>query len=58
MEPGKEDVAENNRELAISLEDRVEPGEVIALSSADGWSAADKPVELLAAMRIYAGNDH
>jgi len=38
-------------EATISLEDRIETGEVIELYRANGWSSAEKPVELLAALR-------
>ena len=36
---------------AITLDDRIEQGEVIDLYRANGWSSADKPDELLAALR-------
>ena len=38
-------------EAAISLADRIEEAEVVALYRANGWSSADKPTELLAALR-------
>ena len=38
-------------EAIISLDDRIEPGEVVELYRANGWSSAEKPVELLAALR-------
>ncbi|NCA81717.1 MAG: N-acetyltransferase [Opitutae bacterium] len=38
-------------EAVISLEDRLETEEVIELYGANGWSAAEKPAELLAALR-------
>lgn len=38
-------------EAVISLDDRVETGEVVELYRANGWSAAEKPAELLAALR-------
>ena len=38
-------------EATISLEDRIETGEVIEIYRANGWSSAEKPVELLAALR-------
>ena len=38
-------------EVVISLGDRIETGEVVELYRANGWSSAEKPVELLAALR-------
>ena len=38
-------------EAAISLDDGVERGEVVAIYRANGWSSAEKPVELMAALR-------
>ena len=38
-------------ETVIALADRLETGEVVALYRANGWSAAGKPAELLAALR-------
>ena len=38
-------------ETVIALADRLETEEVIALYRANGWSAAEKPAELLAALR-------
>jgi GNAT superfamily N-acetyltransferase len=38
-------------EAVISLEDRLETGEVVELYRANGWSSAEKPAELLAALR-------
>ena len=38
-------------EAVISLGDRIETGEVVELYRANGWSSAEKPVELLAALR-------
>ena len=38
-------------QLVISLTDKIETDEVIALYCANGWSAAEKPVELLASLR-------
>lgn len=38
-------------EAVISLDDRIEADEVVALYRANGWSSAEKPVELLAALR-------
>ena len=38
-------------ETVIALDDRIEAGEVVALYRANGWSAAEKPAELLAALR-------
>ena len=38
-------------EAIISLDDRIEPEEVVELYRANGWSSAEKPVELLAALR-------
>lgn len=38
-------------EAGIALADRLETEEVIALYRANGWSAAEKPAELLAALR-------
>lgn len=35
----------------ISLSDRIEPEEVLSLYTANGWSSAEKPVQLLAALR-------
>lgn len=40
--------------VALSLNDSIEPAEVIALYVANGWSAADKPAELMSAL----GNSH
>jgi GNAT superfamily N-acetyltransferase len=37
--------------LSISLSDTLDDDEVLALYHANGWSAADKPVLLLAALR-------
>ena len=37
--------------LSISLDDRIETDEVIALYRANDWSSADKPEQLLAALR-------
>lgn len=37
--------------LEISLNDSIEPDEVLALYRANGWSAAGKPTELIAALR-------
>lgn len=37
--------------LVISLTDSVEEAEVLALYRANSWSSADKPTELLAALR-------
>ena len=37
--------------VVISLEDGIETGEVIELYRANGWSSAEKPVELLAGLR-------
>lgn len=37
--------------IEISLDDRIEEGEVLELYRAHGWSSADKPTELLAALR-------
>lgn len=38
-------------EAKISLDDRIETGEVVELYRANGWSSAEKPVELMAALR-------
>lgn len=38
-------------EAVISMDDRIETGEVVELYRANGWSAAEKPAELLAALR-------
>jgi ribosomal protein S18 acetylase RimI-like enzyme len=38
-------------EATVSIGDRVEESEVVALYAANGWSAAGKPVQLLAALR-------
>ena len=38
-------------EAVVSLADRLEEAEVVALYRANGWSAAEKPAELLAALR-------
>ena len=38
-------------EIVISLADRIEEAEVVALYRANGWSSAEKPAELLAALR-------
>ena len=38
-------------EVAVSLSDGIETGEVIEIYRANGWSSAEKPVELLAALR-------
>ena len=38
-------------EVTISLNDRIETDEVIAIYRANAWSSAEKPVELLAALR-------
>ncbi len=38
-------------EVTVSISDRVEEAEVVALYAANGWSAAAKPLELLAALR-------
>ncbi len=38
-------------EATVSISDSVEEAEVVALYSANGWSAAGKPVQLLAALR-------
>ncbi len=37
--------------LSISLDDRIETDEVVALYRANDWSSADKPEQLLAALR-------
>ena len=37
-------------ELELSLEDNVEPDEVIALYRANGWSSAEKPDKLILAL--------
>ena len=41
--------------LSISLDDRIETDEVIALYRANDWSSADKPEQLLAALRNSHG---
>lgn len=38
-------------DITISLADRIEEAEVVALYRANGWSSAEKPAELLAALR-------
>ena len=38
-------------DISISLKDGIETGEVIEIYRANGWSSAEKPVELLAALR-------
>ena len=38
-------------EAKISLDDRIEVDEVVELYRANGWSSAEKPVELMAALR-------
>ena len=38
-------------EVVVSLCDEIETGEVIEIYRANGWSSAEKPVELLAALR-------
>lgn len=38
-------------EAAISLADRIEEAEVVTLYRANGWSSAEKPEELMAALR-------
>ncbi len=38
-------------EAVIAFGDRIETGEVVELYRANGWSSAEKPVELLAALR-------
>jgi GNAT superfamily N-acetyltransferase len=38
-------------EVAISLDDRIKTDEVIEIYRANGWSSAEKPVELMAALR-------
>ena len=42
-------------DLSISLSDRIETDEVIAIYRANGWSSAEKPAELLAALRNSHG---
>ncbi len=37
--------------LVVSLSDAIEEGEVLALYRANAWSSAEKPVELLSALR-------
>jgi GNAT superfamily N-acetyltransferase len=37
-------------ELELSLEDHIEPDEVIALYKANGWSSAEKPEKLIPAL--------
>ena len=37
-------------ELELSLEDDIETDEVIALYKANGWSSAEKPEKLIAAL--------
>lgn len=37
--------------IVVSLSDRIETDEVIGIYRANGWSSAEKPVELLAALR-------
>ncbi len=41
--------------IEISMRDALEPSEVIALYSANGWSSAEKPEQLLAALRNSHG---
>lgn len=41
--------------LSISLDDRIETDEVVALYRANDWSSADKPEQLLAALRNSHG---
>lgn len=38
-------------DIAVSLADRIEEDEVIRLYRANGWSSAEKPVQLMAALR-------
>jgi hypothetical protein len=38
-------------ELEITPGDAIEQGEVVALYAANGWSSAQKPTELMAALR-------
>lgn len=38
-------------DIAVSFADRLEEDEVIRLYRANGWSSADKPVQLMAALR-------
>ena len=39
------------REVSVSLSDHIDSAEVLNLYRANGWSSADKPVQLLAALR-------
>lgn len=38
-------------QIEISLADRIDEGEVVRLYRANGWSSADKPAQLMAALR-------
>ncbi len=38
-------------EVVVSLCDEIETGEVVEIYRANGWSSAEKPVELMAALR-------
>ena len=42
---------ESNLVIEISFDDSVEVSEVVALYAANGWSSAEKPQELIAALR-------
>ncbi len=41
----------NDGDVQISLSDQIKTAEVVALYRANAWSSADKPVQLLAALR-------
>jgi len=43
--------ADNQMQTTTTLDDNIEYGEVIDLYRANGWSSADKPNELLGALR-------
>jgi len=44
-------MSKSNLAIAVSIDDSVEVSEVVALYAANGWSSAQKPDELLAALR-------